>query len=38
MTPASSTLPILPTTVVGSFAHPSWFYAAKKLKVRSELA
>ena len=24
-------LPILPTTVVGSYAHPSWFYAAKEL-------
>ena len=24
-------LPLLPTTVVGSYAHPSWFYAAKEL-------
>ena len=24
-------LPILPTTVVGRYAHPSWFYAAKEL-------
>lgn len=24
-------LPPLPTTVVGSYAHPSWFYAAKEL-------
>ncbi len=24
-------LPILPTTVVGSYAHPSWFYGAKEL-------
>lgn len=23
-------LPLLPTTVVGSYAHPSWFYAAKE--------
>ena len=22
---------LLPTTVVGSYAHPSWFYAAKEL-------
>jgi 5-methyltetrahydropteroyltriglutamate--homocysteine methyltransferase len=24
-------LPLMPTTVVGSYAHPSWFYAAKEL-------
>ena len=24
-------LPLLPTTVVGSYAHPSWFYAAREL-------
>jgi 5-methyltetrahydropteroyltriglutamate--homocysteine methyltransferase len=24
-------LPLLPTTVVGSYAHPSWLYAAKEL-------
>src|SRR3954465_14588541 len=24
-------LPLLPTTVVGRYAHPSWFYAAKEL-------
>jgi len=24
-------LPLLPTTVVGSYAHPSWFHGAKEL-------
>jgi 5-methyltetrahydropteroyltriglutamate--homocysteine methyltransferase len=26
-----SDLPLLPTTVVGSYAHPSWFFAAREL-------
>ncbi len=29
--PMAHDLPLLPTTVVGSYAHPSWFYAAKEL-------